>query len=352
MKRKYIIIVIIIAIVALIVFKLSANKKVLDASTKTVQNATVSIPVKIAVVEEQQLQISIKKTGNLAPFKESKILAPVSGILQYLKIDLGDKVSSGQIVAEMDTRLQKLDIQKATTNVAKLRNDYETYSELLAGKAATQEKVNETKQDYDNAVVQLNQSQKALNDDAVKSPTSGIISVKNVEQGVFVNAGAEIATVVNTSKIKVQVNLDESEIYQVKQGQVVSISADVYPGKTFNGAITFISPQADAAHNYMVEVTINNDPAAPLHSGTFVYADFSRTVNRQILLIPRAALVESIQNASVYRVLDNKAHLTNIKTGIEIGDLIEVTDGLNKNDIVVQSGQINLKDGTPVSTSK
>ena len=352
MKRKYITIAIIIIIVGAIVFKLSANKKVLNASTRVVQNSAVSIPVKVAFVQEQQLEINIKKTGNLAPFKESKILAPVSGILQYLKIDLGDKVSQGQVIAEMDTRLQKLDIEKAQTNVAKLKNDYETYSELLAGKAATQEKVNETRQDYDNAVNQLNQSTKALNDDAIKSPTGGIISVKSVEQGVFVNAGAEIATVVNTSKIKVQVNLDETEIYQVKPGQIVSVSTDVYPGKIFKGAITFISPQADAAHNYMVEITISDEPNWPLHSGTFVYADFSKKVNRQILLIPRSALVESIQNATVYRVTGNVAHLINIKTGVELGDLIEVTEGLNKNDIVVAAGQINLKDGTPVSTSK
>jgi membrane fusion protein (multidrug efflux system) len=351
MKRKYITIGIVIVLLALIVFKLSANKKVLDASTKNVQNAIVSIPVKIAAVQEQQMQISIKKTGTLAPFKEAKILAPVSGILQYLKVDLGDQIEVGQVVAIMDTRLQKLDVEKAETNVAKLKNDYETYSELMAGKAATQEKVNETKQDYENAVNQYNQSKKSLNDDDIKSPTSGIISAKSVEQGVYVNAGTEIATVVNSSKIKVQVNLDESEIYQIKLAQVVAVTADVYPGKVFKGAITFISPQADEAHNYMVEVTITNDAEMPLHSGTFVYADFSRTVNRQILLIPRAALVESIQNAQVYLVSGNKAHLTNIKTGIEVGDQIEVTSGLNKNDIVVQSGQINLKDGTQVSTS-
>jgi len=351
MKRKYITIGIVIVLLALIVFKLSANKKVLDASKKNVQNAVVSIPVKVATVQEQELQISIKKTGNLAPFKEAKILAPTSGILQTLKIDLGDNVERGQVVAVMDTRLQKLDVDKAETNVAKLKNDYETYSDLLAGKAATQEKVNETKQDYDNAVTQYNQSKKALNDDEIKAPTTGIISVKSVEQGVFINAGAEIATVVNSSKIKVQVNLDESEIYQVKLGQIVAVTADVYPGKVFKGAITFISPQADDAHNYMVEVTINNDTDMPLHSGTFVYADFSRKVNRQVLLIPRAALVESIQNASVYLVTGNKAHLTYIKTGVEIGDQIEVTSGLNKNDVVVESGQINLKDGTPVSTS-
>jgi membrane fusion protein (multidrug efflux system) len=352
MKRKYVIIIIVLAIVALIAFKLAANKKALNEKEKPATTALVNIPVKVAAVHQQTLDFSIRKTGSLAPFKEAKVLAPSSGTIQYLKFDLGTKVSEGQVLALMDNRLLQLDLQKAQTNLNKQQNDLHTYTDLYNGKAATQEKLNEIRQNYSDALNQYNQVKKQISDAAIKAPTSGIISVKNVEQGVYVNAGADIATVVNVARAKVQVNLTENEVYQVHQNQHVQITTDVYPGKIFNGLVSFVSPQADATHSYMVEVLINTDPQYVLHSGTFVNTDFIKKSNENVLVIPRDALAESVQNTSVYVVEGDKVHQKNIVTGRQLGDMVEVLSGLNINEEVVVSGQINLKDGTPVSVSK
>ncbi|HEY0176946.1 MAG TPA: efflux RND transporter periplasmic adaptor subunit, partial [Pedobacter sp.] len=227
-----------------------------------------------------------------------------------------------------------------------------TYTELLEGKAATQEKVNEIRQNYQDALNQSSQIRKQIADAAIKAPTGGIISVKATEEGSFTNAGADIATIVNLSKAKVQVNLTETEVYAVKQGQQVKITTDAYPDKVFNGKISFISPQSDVTHNYMVEIMVDNTKQSVLRSGNFVYADFSKKTKQNILVIPREALAESIKNASVYIVKDNKAYLKPINTGRETGNMIEVTSGLQKDEQVVVSGQINLKDGTAISISK
>lgn len=352
MKRKYIISLIVLVLILLIAFKLASNKKTLNEKQKPVQETAVRIPVKVAEVKQQLQEISLVKTGNLAPFKEAKALSMIGGTIQQLRFNLGDEVKEGQVLATIDTRMLQLDLQKAETNAAKLRRDLDTYTELLQGQAATQEKVNDIRQSYLDAVNQVNQVKKQISDAAVKAPTNGTISEKPVEQGMFANAGTEIATIVNLSQAKVQLNLTESEVYQVKEAQEVKITTDVYPGTIFKGKISFISPQADETHNYRIEIMAGNSTRALLRSGTFVYADFSRKTQQNILLIPRDALTESVKDASVYVVRDNKAHLTPIKTGIEMSGMIQVTGGLKEGDIVVTSGQINLKEGTPVSISK
>jgi membrane fusion protein (multidrug efflux system) len=352
MKRKYITGIIVVAIILSITLKLAANKRKLNDRNKPVVNSNIRIPVKVADVEYHQLDISIKKTGTLAPFKEASVLAPSSGTIKYLNFKLGDHVRQGEVIATMDNRLLLLDLQKAETDRAKLKNDLDTYTELYNGHAATQEKLNEVKQDYDNAETQYGQARKQLDDAGIKAPTNGIISVKDVEQGVYVNAGASIATVVNDAEIKVQVNLTEDEVYRVKQGQHVDISTDVYPDKVFNGRISFISPQADATHSFLVEVIVDSDPNYVLHPGTFVNADFAKHTLQQLLMVPREALAESVQNASVYVVDGNVVRQKTVVTGREMGDYVEIISGLNKNDVVVLSGQINLKDGTPVIISK
>ena len=300
MKTKYIVSLVVILIIGLIVYKLAVNKKKLDEKNKQAPVTQVQIPVKVAVATEQLLEINIIKTGNIAPFKEAKAVAMTAGTLTQVRFELGDQVRQEQVLAVTDTRQSQLELQKAETDAAKLRNDLDTYSELLKGKAATQEKVNEIKNNYQTALNQVEQARKKLSDAAIKAPTSGVISVKPVEQGVFVNAGTEIATIVNLNKAKVQVNLTEAEVYKVTTGQKVKITTDVYPGKTFSGTISFISPQADQTHNYLVEIMTDNTTQSILRSGTFVYADFSKKTQEQLLVIPREALTESAKNAAVY----------------------------------------------------
>jgi membrane fusion protein (multidrug efflux system) len=352
MKRKYIIILIVVVLVALIVFRLASNKSTLDKKKEPTQDTLVRIPVKVAEAKEQRQEISLIKTGTLAPFKEAKVLSTTGGTIQQLRFNLGDHVREGQVLAVIDTRSAQLDLQKAESNATKLHRDLDTYTELLKGQAATQEKVNEIRQNYTDAANQVSQVKKQISDASIKAPTSGIISEKPVEQGVFVNAGTAIATIVNLSQGKVQINLTENEVYQVKQGQAVKITTDVYPDEVFNGKISFISPQADETHNYRVEIMTDNKESSPLRSGTFVYANFSRKTMQDVLLIPRDALTQSIKDASVYVVENNVVHQKPVKTGIEMNGLIQVVSGLKAGEIVVTSGQINLKDGTQVIVSK
>lgn len=353
MTRKHIITLIVVVSIGLIIFKLAANKSKLNAKENPKEdNAVVKIPVKVAAVKKQLQEINLIKTGSLAPFKEAKVLSTMGGTIIQLRFNLGDYVNEGQILAVMDTRLIQLDLQKAQSNATKLRHDLQTYRELLEGQAATREKVNEIRQNYTDAENQVSQLKKQIADASVKAPVSGTVSAKMLEQGVFANAGAELGTIINLSKVKVQLKLTENEVYQAKPGQLVKITTDVYQGQVFNGKITFISPQADETHNYLVEIIADNKDGSLLRSGTFVYADFSRKTQQNILLIPREALTESIKDAIVYVVQNNVVHQKPIKTGIEMNNLIQVTSGLSAGEVVVTSGQINLKEGSPVSVSK
>lgn len=180
MKTKYIVSIVIVILIGLIVYRLASNKKKLDEKNKPVKVTNVRIPVKAAAVASQMLEISIMKTGNLAPFKEAKALAVTGGTLQQVRFNLGDRVTQGQVLAVTDDRNSQLQLQKAQSNAAKLRNDLNTYTELLQGKAATQEKVNEIRQNYLDAQNQVSLSRKTLSDAAIKAPTSGIISAKPV----------------------------------------------------------------------------------------------------------------------------------------------------------------------------
>lgn len=352
MKKILVVSLIFIVTIGLIAFKLVTNKQKINEKNQPAKIENVQIPVTTAVVREEVQEVGLVKTGMLAPFKEAKVLSVSSGNIQRLLFNLGDNVRQGQALAIIDTRLLELDLQKSESKAAKLKRDLQTYTDLLEGNAATQEKVNDIRQNYNDAQNEVEQLHRQISDATIKAPTNGIIGSKTVEEGMFVSSGAEIASIVNLSQLKVQVYLTEAEVYQIAPGQKIKLTTDVYPNKSFAGTVTFISPQANQAYNYQTEITAANNKDTPLRSGTFVYADFSRKTAQKVILIPREALIESTQNASVYTVQNGKAALRSIKVGAEYGDNIQVNEGLQPGEQVITSGQINLKDGTLINISK
>jgi len=145
----------------------------------------------------------------------------------------------------------------------------------------------------------------------------------------------------------------EQEVYHLEEGQQVKITTDIYPGVVFKGKITFISEKGDEVHNYQVEVTLNNRKDHPLRSGSFANVDFEQKNHVKRMLIPKSALIQSLDNPMVY-VIDSsgKAAVKQITPGDSYENNIAVIKGLNPGDTVITSGLINITAGTPVKSVK
>ena len=349
-KTTLIILTAAVAIVALIGFRLASNKKTIDAQNKPVVNTNIAIPVTVSSVQEGTVSQQLVRTGNLIPYREANITATTAGKVTRVNFDLGSPVRQGQTLVELDNRLRELSLQATQLNIDKLKKDVNRYNTLLAGNATTEIQVNDTRYNYENAVNQAEQIQKQIQDANVKAPINGQIVQKAIEPGVYITIGSTLGKVLDVARLKVNVLVNESDVYQLHKGQSVNVSADVFPGKVFKGQITYIAPQGTDEHNYPVEITIAN--ANGLRAGTFVNVDFSQKSTQKALKIPRAALVESIKNPYVYVVTGNVVHQRKITVGRDFGDTIEVLGGLSAGDQVVTTGQLNLSEGKPVQITK
>ncbi|GLB49582.1 efflux RND transporter periplasmic adaptor subunit [Neptunitalea lumnitzerae] len=339
-----------IALVVLVAFKLYTNKKHINEQKEKGQvEDVIKIPVEVDTATIKNVVNTLEKTGTLIPDKKGIVYAETSGNIINLNFSLGSIVKKGEYLANINADKLIIDINNAKAKLSKIENDYNTYNELLQGGAATEEKVNQLKLELVNAQNTLKQLNKQLDDTKVKAPINGIIVEKNVESGVFVNVGTAIATVLNLDILKVKVFVNEQSVYNLKVGDTTIITTDVYPDKTFKGTISFISPEGDETHSYIVEVALTNNKDFPLKAGTFVYTKFTTSNNKNTLLIPKVALLENTNKAMVYTINNNKAVLHTLKVGNNYGEYVEVLEGLNKGDLVIISGQINLKDKSEVS---
>lgn len=352
MKRKLPGILICAGLLVVILLKLAANKKKLDERNKPAGEITIPIPVTTAIASEEMRATELSRTGILAPYREVKLLSAVSGNIRRLLFEPGDKVVRGQRLAVIDTRLLAFELAKAESNTARLQRDLQTYTELLEGKAATGQKVSEIRQLYMDAQNLELQLRKQIADATIRAPATGVIGSKDVEEGMYVSTGGAIGSIIDQSQLKVKVYVTEAQVYGIRLGEKIRFNTAVYPDSSFEGVVTFISPKANEAYNYEVEITVaESDMEIPLRPGTFVDVDFSGKTTRKVLLIPGEALGESTREAFVYVVRDGRALIRRVRAGVVSGNKVQVTEGLQPGEEVITSGQINLKDGSFVKVS-
>lgn len=346
MKRK-IILVFASLVLALIVFRLSINYKKINNSKNTATDLAY-VSVNVAPVTKINLSDSLSLTGYMEAFTKIDIAAETQGTITSLNANLGQEKSKGSIIAIVDDKLKRLAVQTASLSVAKLKKDLDRYTNLYKGGSATEQQLNEIQNSYESAEIQLEQAEKLLTDATIKSPINGVITKKQTEQGEFVNIGSPIVTIADISKLKIKLNVSETNIYKLRLNDKTIITTDVYPGISFEGKISFISAQGDDSHNYPVEIVIDNSLKYPLKAGTFATVSINLPVETESLYIPRESLLGSLNDASVYVAENNKAKLKKIVVESGNDKYVKVVSGLEEGEKVIINGQINLSDNKAI----
>lgn len=348
--KKIIIAIILVALVALIGWKLMSNKKKIDAAKNPVTTTNVAIPVNVVKASYETVTGALTKTGKLVPNKEAGITALTGGKLVSLNFALGSMVSQGAVLAQVDSRTYELNLSQAKLSKNKAEQDFNRFKRLLEGEATTESNFQDVKLNYENAQNQIAILEKQIADTRIKAPISGQVIAKSIENGEFVSVGMSIGKIVDLSRLKVKVMVSEADVYTLKLNQSVSVTTEIYPNKEYEGKITFISGQGDAAFNYEIEITLeNNKKDAPLKAGTFAYVNFKQSADQKGLIIPRSALVESLQNPYVYVLKGDILEKRPVVIGKDLGNKLLIESGIQDGEEVVTSGLVNVREGSQVN---
>lgn len=352
MKKKSIIIgAIVIVLFGAMAWTLAGNKKEID-SHKEVKINEDRIAVTVVSAQEHEISNLLELVGMAEPDKEVTVASESTGKIIQINFNLGDLVSKGTVLAKVDDTYKRLAFENAQLNYNKNKEDYDRYQVMRKGDAVSDNQLRDIKISFDNASIQLDNAKKQWDDTKIVAPFSGVITSKNTELGAYVNAGASIAGMADIAQLKIVLAVSESNVYQLRKGQEVSVSAKVYPGVTYKGIISGISPQGSSAHTFPVEILIANNSENPLKAGTYVNARVDMGKSGKALMIPRDAIVSTIKDPSVYVVKGEKVQLVKINTGLDYNSYLEVTSGISEGDQVVTNGQINLTDGAVISIIK
>ena len=352
MKKKSIIIgAIVLVISGAMVWTLASNKKEINLR-KEVKTTDDRIAVTVETAQVRETSNQLEFVGMAEPVKVVIVASEIAGKIVQINFNLGDLVGKGSVLAKVDDTFKRLAYENAQLNYNKTKDDYERYQVMRKGDAVSENQLRDTKIGFENASIQLENAKKQWDDTKIVAPFSGVITSRNTELGAYVNVGSPISGMADIAQLKIILAVSESNVYQLRKGQKVGVSANVYPGVKYNGTISSISPQGSSAHTFPVEILIANDSKSPLKAGTYVNVHVDMGKTGKALLIPRDAIVSSVKDPSVYVVTGETVKLVKITTGLDYKTYLEVTSGIKEGDQVVTNGQINLMDGARVSVIK
>ncbi|WP_377485728.1 efflux RND transporter periplasmic adaptor subunit [Pontibacter toksunensis] len=348
MKKVTYIVVVLVVLVA-IGFKLMDNKEQMAAKAAVAEIKSDAIPVAVTEVNSAKLDKSFTAQGNFAPIQSLTLLSETQGQIQRVLKRKGDKVKAGDLLLVVENNTMAADLATAQTNAEKAKRDLERFENLAAGDAITKRQLEDARLAVKSTQGQLVAARQRLNKTRITAPISGEINEIYVEVGSFLNPGTKLYDIVNVDKLKLKVKVSESEVLLVEKGAKVKVKADAGAGQEYEGTVTAIGAQADPSLKFDVEVEVKNAANNNLRAGMYGTAFFDVADQRDALLLPREAIVGSIQNPSVYVVKDQKAALRPVSVGTVTQNQVEILDGVQPGEQIVRSGQINLREGTKVS---
>jgi len=357
-----------------------------ELNTTTQQNATPTVQIVKPTPGDAQVHLTLPGTVN--SLIESSVYAQVSGYIKKWYVDIGGKVTAGQLLADIDTPVtdqsllqagESVKLAEANLNLAKVTAD--RYNSLFATHAVSQQDV-----DSQNANVKVQQAnvdgakafesgiQKTEAFKQVRAPFDGVVTARRVDTGDFVSATGQTATsttgsgptqtgtpnqalftVAQTNTLRVYVNVPENYADQIVPGIKATLVLASNPNEPTTGKLVRTADAIDPnSLTLLSEVDVDN-PNGTLFPGGYAQVHFDIVTNHPPLVIPGNALIFRSQGPQVGVVDDqNTVHLKDIKIGRDMGTKLEIIEGLDENDQVIVNPSDSLADGQKVhiDTSK
>lgn len=354
------------AFVSLLLFIFLFSCQSQKKNSKIKKESFGATPVKVFKVRRENISEKLHFTGLIQPWKKINITPDIGGKIAKIYVDEGEKVKKGQLLAELDTRAIRLQLEQteaglavAGANFKDAKRNMERMERLRKEKAVSDQQYEKIRLAYEAAEAQLQQAQATLNlarhqldVSLMKAPFSGVVASKNAEVGDVINPmmGAlsptsGVLTLMDFSQVKIDIKVSQDEIVRIRKGQIAWLSITALPNRLFKGKVTLVSLTADPlTKNFKIVVTAAN-PDLILRPNTFGEVTLEVSTHAHALVIPQKAVVE---DRFVFIVEENKAQKREIFLGLQNEEMVEVVKGVNEGDLVIVEGNYGLEDQSEI----
>ena len=303
-------------------------------------------------------QPEMRAVGTLRAVRGADLSAQVSGIVSEVHFESGSEVAEGALLVKlMDADdVAKLNALKATAALAKITYDRDT--QQFKSQTISKQALDTDEQNLRNAEAQVAQQQALVNYKSIKAPFAGQLGIRQVDIGQYLSSGTPVVTLQALDPIYFDFSVPQQALDVLKTGQTVALETDTYPGQTFTGTISAISPKIDpATRNVQVRASLQNTDRKLL-PGMYASVNIHYGEAQPYVTLPQTAVAYNPYGTMVYIVdhqgadKDSKqpaiVHQKFITTGDTRGDQVAIMTGVSDGDEVVTAGQNKLNNGSTI----
>lgn len=302
--------------------------------------------VKVMTLQTTQISREITLSSTLQGYETVNIAPSVTGKIQHIYVEEGSVVSKGQNLVKID----ELQYKTAKLTYANLGVEMERMGALLKSGSVTQQAYDQLKLSYE----QTKENLDFLEENTyVKAPFSGVIAMKNYEDGELYN-GQPILVLTQISTLKAEVAVPESYFPMMQKGMKIKLRSDIYGGESFDATIETIFPTIDpASHTFMVKVRVPNAKQR-LRPGMYVNADLSLgMVDAKVVPYQAVLKLQGSNERYVFLNDNGVAKRVSVLMGQRFDDMLEIiSEDLKDNVQLVVVGQARLVEGVKLNIIK
>jgi membrane fusion protein (multidrug efflux system) len=304
--------------------------------------------VTAAAVQAMQFVDRIDAVGTARAREQVTLAAPVTDRIVRLNFTDGGYVTAGQIVAVLAQGQETAALADAQARARNAGQQLARLEQLRQRGFATNASLDAQVAAADSAQAMAAQARASIGDRVIRAPFSGFASLRMISAGAVVAAGTEIATISDTSEIKLDFPVPETILATLSAGQAIVARAAAYPDQPFRGRIATIDPVIDPATRAVMVRAILPNGDRRLKPGMLMnVAIEGRT--RTAAAIPELAAIGQGDERFVYRLQpDGTVKRVTVRIGAREGDRVEVVEGLVPGDRIIVEGVVKLTDGMKV----
>lgn len=356
--------------------------------------------VNVVAAQTAAAHHSLDLPGDMQALIESPLFARTDGYMSKRNVDIGDVVKAGQVMAEIETPELDQQLQQARATLSNSRSNLKelqaniTLAQANLNMARTtferwkilQQKGAIARQDFDEKDADLQVKQATLeaaqarllsardmvtaNEAAVRrleqtksfshvvAPFDGIVTARLMDVGTLVNAGNsganhEIFRVADLNVMRIFVNVPQTWVSQIHDGQQAEVRVQELPGKVFHAVVAHSTHEVDTASRSMLVILRTPNPGHLLLPGMYSQVRFATSGPVTAVLIPRDALSNGAQGTRVATAgPDGKVHFKTVRVGNDFGNEIEILDGLSAQELVIVNPSDSVREGVEVEIRK
>jgi membrane fusion protein (multidrug efflux system) len=313
-----------------------------------------------AKVEATRWESAQAAIGSLVAVRGVVLGAELPGTVREVAFESGSAVKRGQVLVKLDTSAEEAQLASARAEATLTRLSLRRAERLRQGEANAQADLDAAEARAKQAEATVANLVATIAKKTIRAPFDGRIAIRQVELGQVVSQGTPIASLQSVTPIHADFWLPQQALAELTAGQRVRMRTDAFRDQEWNGEITTVNPEVDAAtRNVRVRATFENRDGR-LRPGMFAKVDVLAPEERSVLIIPATAVIFAPYGDSVFAIEEKKdqggktvavARQKFVRTGERRGDLVAVEEGLEAGDTIVGTGAFKLRNGASVTVN-